>query len=399
MFSSYRVIFQHPGTKAFSGAGFIARMTVSMMGIGIITMIAQLRDSFFMAGVTAAVYTFSAAFCAPLIARLVDRYGQSRILPKTLVISVPATAVLLLCTVYDAPDWAIWLSAVFVGAIPSMPAMIRSRWTHIYKGDPRLQTAYSFESVLDEISFIIGPPLSVTLCIALFPQAGPLAAIIFLIIGTMLVVCQKRTEPPVHKRDGLAKGTVLRLPAIQLLMVVLLALGVIVGTVDVLAVAFANAQGYPEGASYVLSVYAAGSCIAGFIFGAIRLPFSYTKQFVFTAAATLLTTLPLLLVTNLTGLGLTMFIAGFFFSPTMILAIGFVEREAPPNMLTEGFTWLITGLAVGVALGSAGVGMIIDTYGIDAGFLLAIAAGVSVLLTACIGYVFVFKDDKNSADK
>lgn len=67
MFSSYRVIFQHPGTKAFSGAGFIARMTVSMMGIGIITMIAQLRDSFFMAGVTAAVYTFSAAFCAPLI--------------------------------------------------------------------------------------------------------------------------------------------------------------------------------------------------------------------------------------------------------------------------------------------------------------------------------------------
>ncbi|MDR5686163.1 MFS transporter [Morganella morganii] len=372
MFSSYRVIFQHPGTKAFSGAGFIARMTVSMMGIGIITMIAQLRDSFFMAGVTAAVYTFSAAFCAPLIARLVDRYGQNRILPKTLVISVPATAALLLCTVYDAPDWAIWLSAVFVGAIPSMPAMIRARWTHIYKGDPRLQTAYSFESVLDEISFIIGPPLSVTLCIALFPQAGPLAAIIFLIIGTALVVCQKRTEPPVHKRDGLAKGTVLRLPAIQLLMVVLLALGVIVGTVDVLAVAFANAQGYPEGASYVLSVY---------------------------AAATLLTTLPLLLVTNLTGLGLTMFVAGFFFSPTMILAIGFVEREAPPNMLTEGFTWLITGLAVGVALGSAGVGMIIDTYGIDAGFLLAIAAGICVLLTACIGYVFVFKDDKNSADK
>ncbi len=94
-----------------------------------------------------------------------------------------------------------------------------------------------------------------------------------------------------------------------------------------------------------------------------------------------------------------MFVAGFFFSPTMILAIGFVEREAPPNMLTEGFTWLITGLAVGVALGSAGVGMIIDTYGIDAGFLLAIAAGICVLLTACIGYVFVFKDDKNSADK
>lgn len=399
MFSSYRVIFQHPGSRAFSGAGFIARMTVAMMGIGIITMIAQLRDSFFMAGITAAIYIFSAAFCAPMIARLVDRYGQSRILPKSIIISVLGTTALLLCTVYDAPDWAILLSAVFVGAIPSMPAMIRARWTHIYKGDPRLQTAYSFESVLDEISFIIGPPLSVTLSIALFPQAGPLVAIIFLVVGTLLVVSQKRTEPPVHKRDGLAKGTVLRLPAIQLLMLALLALGVIVGTVDVLAVAFANAQGYPEGASYVLSVYAAGSCISGFIFGAVRLPFSYTKQFVFTAAATLLTTLPLLLVTDLTGLGLTMFVAGFFFSPTMILAIGFVEREAPPDMLTEGFTWLITGLAVGVALGSAGVGMIIDTYSIDTGFFLAIGAGVSVLLIAVAGYVSVFKNDKNTGYK
>lgn len=68
-------------------------------------------------------------------------------------------------------------------------------------------------------------------------------------------------------------------------------------------------------------------------------------------------------------------------------------------MLTEGFTWLITGLAVGVALGSAGVGMIIDTYGIDTGFLLAIGAGVSVLLIAIAGYVFVFKEDKNTGDK
>ena len=45
MFSSYRVIFQHPGTKAFSGAGFIARMTVSMMGIGIITCLLYTSDA------------------------------------------------------------------------------------------------------------------------------------------------------------------------------------------------------------------------------------------------------------------------------------------------------------------------------------------------------------------
>ena len=115
------------------------------------------------------------------------------------------------------------------------------------------------------------------------------------------MVCQKRTEPPVRKRDGLAKGTVLRLPAIQLLMVVLLALGVIVGTVDVLAVAFANA-GISGGASYVLSVYAAGSCIAGLssLLSGCR---SATQNSSSLPPPPLLTTLPLLLVTNLTRLG------------------------------------------------------------------------------------------------
>mgnify|MGYP000420352000 CR=1 FL=1 len=39
MANPYREIFSAPGTKAFSGAGLIARMPISMVGIGIITML------------------------------------------------------------------------------------------------------------------------------------------------------------------------------------------------------------------------------------------------------------------------------------------------------------------------------------------------------------------------
>lgn len=62
------------------------------------------------------------------------------------------------------------------------------------------------------------------------------------------------------------------MPSMQILVLALIALGTIVGTVDVISVAFAEQQGQPAAASIVLSVYAFGSCLAGLIFGAIKIP-------------------------------------------------------------------------------------------------------------------------------
>ncbi|WP_426500545.1 hypothetical protein [Streptomyces sp. D54] len=54
--------------------------------------------------------------------------------------------------------------------------MVRARWTRALKGSDRLHTAYSLEPVVDEPIFVMGPALSVALCTALFPEAGPLVA-------------------------------------------------------------------------------------------------------------------------------------------------------------------------------------------------------------------------------
>ncbi|MFZ3195736.1 MAG: MFS transporter, partial [Bacillus mycoides] len=65
MFNSYREIFSASGTKGFSLAGFIARMPISMMGIGIVTMLSQLRGDYWLAGAVAATFTLSSALLAP----------------------------------------------------------------------------------------------------------------------------------------------------------------------------------------------------------------------------------------------------------------------------------------------------------------------------------------------
>ncbi|MEL7883872.1 MFS transporter [Serratia marcescens] len=386
MANPYFTLFSAPGSKAFSSAGLIARLPISMTGIGIITMLSQVRGSYWLAGAVAATFAFSMALLAPQIARAADRYGQSRVLPYATGVSAIALLLLLICTHYRAPDWTLFVFAALAGGMPSISAMVRARWSEIYRDTPQLHTAFSFESVLDEVAFIVGPPIAVGLSVALFPEAGPLAAALLLVAGVSAFAWQKSTQPPVYPRNNQRQRAILAMPSMQILVLALIALGTIVGTVDVISVAFAEQQGQPAAASIVLSVYAGGSCLAGLIFGAIKLPSPLPRQFLYAAFATALTTLPLLWVHNVLTLAAAMFVAGLFFAPTMIVAMGLVERLVPPSRLTEGLTWMVTGLGIGVALGAALAGLAIDAVGIKAGFGVTLSAGLVVLLVAAGGY-------------
>ncbi|HDR7779785.1 TPA: MFS transporter [Bacillus wiedmannii] len=386
MFNSYREIFSTPGTKGFSLAGFIARMSISMMGIGIITMLSQLRGDYWLAGAVAATFTLSSALLAPHISRMADQLGQSRILLPTAGISIFFTILLLLCTKYEAPYWTLFLSALCAGCMPNMSAMVRARWTKLYRGSHKLHTAFSFESVVDEICFIIGPVLSVSLSVMFFPEAGPLLSSVFLTIGVCLFTMQKSTEPPVHPHDITNKGTVFKIGSLRVLVLTLIAIGTIFGTIDVVSVAFAEQQGNTVAASFVLSVYAIGSCLAGLIFGTLKLNTPPYNQFLIAVTLSMITMLPLVLVSTITWLVVIVFFAGLSVAPTMIITMGLVEKIVPESKITEGMTWAITGLGIGVSLGSAVAGLVIDNFGARAGFSVAIIAGGLALTIALLGY-------------
>ncbi|MBV6662335.1 MFS transporter [Pseudomonas yamanorum] len=386
MANPYAELFQAPGSRAFVLAGMLARMPISMTGIGLITMLSQVHGGYGLAGAVTATFALATAFCAPQVSRLVDRYGQGRVLPVAASIGGGALLLLLLCTRLQAPTWTLFIFAALAGCMPNMSAMVRARWTELYRGQPKLQTAFALESVLDEVVFIIGPPVSVGLCVLLFPEAGPLIAALFLAVGVTAFVLQRQTEPPVHEHHDEQGRWLIASPSVLILMVLLMAMGVIVGVVDVVSVAFAQHQGQPAAASIVLSVYAIGSCLAGLAFGALKLKAPLPRQFLYCGVATAITTLPLLLVTNIPGLAAAIFISGLFFAPTLIVSMALVEQIVPPSRLTEGMTWLITGLSIGVAIGAASSGWMIDNFGAPSGFWVALAAGAVVLGAAVLGY-------------
>ncbi|PKW10562.1 Predicted arabinose efflux permease, MFS family [Streptomyces sp. 1222.5] len=384
--SPYRALFDAPGTKAFSAAGFLGRMPLSMMGIGVVTMVSRLTGRYGLAGALSATIALSAAAIGPQISRLVDRHGQRRVLRPATLVALAAAAGLLLAAHYRWPDWVLFVCAAGIGSVPSLGAMIRARWAALYRGTPKLHTAYSFESVVDEVCFIFGPIISIGLSTAWFPEAGPLLAGCFLAAGVLWLTSQRATEPEPHPREHHGGGSALRAPGLQVLVATFVATGAIFGSVDVVTVAFADERGHQGAASLVLALYAAGSCLAGVVFGLLRFAGAPERRWLLGVAATSVSMIPLLLVGNLPLLAVALFVSGLSIAPTMITTMSLIEEHVPRAKLTEGMTWVSTGLAVGVALGSSAAGWVIDAAGARAGYGVPVASGAAAIAVGFLGY-------------
>lgn len=65
MSNPYLELFAAPGAKGFSAAGLLARMPLSMTGLGIVTMLSQVHADYWLAGTVAATFVFCNALLAP----------------------------------------------------------------------------------------------------------------------------------------------------------------------------------------------------------------------------------------------------------------------------------------------------------------------------------------------
>ena len=222
-----------------------------MTGIGIITLLSQLRGSYALAGAVSATFVLTYALLSPQVSRWVDRRGQGRVLPWATAAS--AAGLLLLLALLAAPDWTLFVAAMLAGCMPSVSAMVRARWTATHRGRPQLQTAYSLETVFDEVTFIAGPPLSVGLSVAVWPgwRTGGRPAAGGRRRRTGAAAGHRAADTALRRCNILALAAAA--PEIRLLALLMLAMGVIVGTVDITSVALAELRGQPLAASWVLS--------------------------------------------------------------------------------------------------------------------------------------------------
>lgn len=385
MSNPYKAIFSVSGAKGFSSAAFVARLPVAMAPIGIVTMLSEGRGEYWLAGAVAATFTLANAVVAPQISRLVDRLGQSRLLIPTTALSVAAFALLLIASHQRWPSWTLFVAALCAAAMPSMSAMVRARWTELFRDRPELNTAFAFESAADELVYIAGASLSVGLSVSLFAEAGVLASTLLLALGTAAFVMQRGTEPPRRAHESESHSPAILLRPIQLLTSAMIFVGAIFATAEVSVVALTRQLGRADAASFIIGVYAAGSFIVGVVIGGLKFRAELHRQLLVAIAVLLITTLPLLLADTVTLLAFTIFLSGIAVSPTFITAYGLVERRVPAAVLTEGVTWVGTGIGIGMALGAFLSGWVVDTFGARNGFWVSVAAACIALLVVSVG--------------
>ena len=393
----YAEIFRIPGAWRFSAAAIIGRMPMSMFGLGTVLLISATTGKYGVAGAVSAVGSLGYAFTSPRIARLVDSRGQRRVLLPLLTVFAVATAMLIAAVEFHLPIWAFFVPGAIAGAtMPSLGTMVRARWSVLLAGSPRLHAAFSFESVADELCFVIGPAAVTLLATEVFPASGVGVAALLCVLGTLWFAAQRGTEPVVVQPDRPAAGRLgqpgrparvrgAAAPGLVVLGPVYLLLGAMFVSIDLSTVAFAQHFGHKPLAGFILGTYALGSATGGLWYGSRQWRAPVEKRFALTLTLTVLGVATFWAQPNLVTLTCGIYLCGLTIAPTLIAGFSLLEAQARPGRRTEAMSWLSSGIAVGVAVGASVVGFVIDAHGPRLGYAFAALCGVASAVTCLVG--------------
>jgi MFS family permease len=349
---------------------------MATLGLGIVLLVVSNTGSYALAGSISAASVLAESVAAPVLGRVIDRVGQRRLLIPAVLGFTTAVVLLMVAVEQHWNHVVLHVIAAATGAFfPPIGACVRARWTYTVGSGQTLQTAFAIESVNDELVFIAGPVLVTVLATQVHEVAGLLAILVLAACGILWLATQRSTEPPPQAVTDRAADP---LPKLWLAAVVAAAvcLGSLFGAGEVATVAFADEHGRQGMTAVLLAVWASGSLLAGLITGAASWEASPLRRYRRGTLALAVVMVPLPFIDNLALLGLALFVAGLAVSPTFVAAFSLIETTVPATRLTEGITWLSTGIALGVAPGAAIAGWIIDRSGASAAFTVPVVSGV-----------------------
>jgi MFS family permease len=399
-------VLARPGALRFSAAGFLGRMPMSMFGLGTVLLIAAMTGRYGLAGIVAGAGSVGYALCAPQAARLADRFGQRRVLRPQALFFAATTAALIGCAQWRAPVWALLVTGGLAGAsMPSLGSMVRARWSTLLGDSPLLHSAFSLESVADELIFVIGPALVTVLATEVYPAAGVAVAMVACVVGTMLLAAQRTTEPvsghgllapgpsaaapgrpaAAPGRPAAARRFQIPAPGLITLAPVYFFLGAMFATIDLSTVDFAQEHGHKPLAGFILGSYALGSAVGGLWYGSRTWHAPVSRRFPVSLCIVAAGTATFWAIPGLIGLALVIFCSGLAISPTFIAGFSLIDQQAAAGRRTEGLTWLTSAIAVGVAAGSTVAGQLVDLGGARWGYGFAAVCGAAAVAVCLLG--------------
>ena len=429
--SPYAQLFRIPGTKAFCVSGAIARLPMSMMGLGIVLALNHMYDNWTIAGVMSAAYVLATAAVTPLYARLFDRFGQRKVGPVVLTVQVIVMLGFAFAALMRVPIPLLFVLAVVMGMTQfSFGALVRTRWAYVLdRADKEdlLNTAYALESAIDEIVFIFGPILAAFLAASVHPVSQLFVPTLACAFGGAVFFALRDTQPPVLREitvvaadtddadvrlaaggaagaavsadrfdlDRLKTGdrdrrkrNVLTYAGVLPLLAVFIVFNMAFTAFDTSMTAVMKSLHLDSVLGVQLAMLAVGSCMGALVFGSRELKGSRWRHMImFLALMTVGFVVIHLCQGNLIVMGLVEILTGLTISPVFASGNLLVKETVPEESLTEGLSWVSTAGTMGASFGSMITGIVLDHFNPSVGLSLpAVFVGCSIPF-ALIGWL------------
>ncbi|MFI9381127.1 MFS transporter [Kutzneria sp. NPDC052558] len=374
--TSYGRVTALPGVRILFVVTGLARIPISAAGVTItLHVVLGLGRGYGEAGAVAAATTIGIALGGPLIGRLLDRKGLRRVVLLTTV----ATGVFWA----SAPWLSYWglVALSFLAGMLSLPVMSIARQAMVAllpEDDSYRRPAFSLDSVLTEISYMVGPAAGVFLTTALSSTAA------MLIVGSTMVaagVWLYVFDPPVkagedEHGDHVPLLSWLRGPMIAVLVIALTMVLIMAGA-EVAIVAALRTTGQVGWSGLVIAVWCLASVVGGIVHGAMRRPLPLIVLMTLVGA----TMVPVgLLSGQWWVLALALVPNGLLCAPTFSSTSDAVTRLAPESVRGTVMGVYSSAYTTGAAIGAPLIGFVMDSSTPTWGFVAA--GGMGLLGTA-----------------
>ncbi len=376
----YARILRTPGVAIIVFATLIGRMPIGISGLAILLFVRDVTGSFASAGLCAGALALGSAAGAPLQGRVIDRRGVHMLFPLAVVHAAGLLAVL---GAGEAGAGTVLLAAgsLLAGAAtPPVSSVLRSRWPFLLAGKPELiPGAFALDSVMIELIFVVGPLLTTAVVATVGAQYALIVSAACALGGVLLLLGGLRgrpgPEPTAEGERALGLGA-LAAPGLRTLVLASLPVGFTLGTIEVVLPAYSADEGAAELAGVLLAVWSCASGVAGLAWGALGSRVPLLAAHLRLAWLLPLAIAPLMLASSPATMAPLAMLAGLPIAPLIASRNQLVDRVALAGTSTEAFTWPLTALVAGVALGAATAGAVIEAGSWITGVLVAVGVGL-----------------------
>jgi hypothetical protein len=389
--ATYRTLLRTPGAAAFFFTACLGRVGIAMTSLGIVWLVHAESGSYATAGLVTGGFAVAEGLAGPQVARLIDRRGQSAVLPPVLGAHAATVTALVVLVAGQAPVWVMVTGGVAVGAtIPQLGALSAARWAALLRGDrtAELPRAFSLESLSNGAAYLVGPVVVSAVGASGHPRTGSLLAAALIVGGGLIFAAQRETAPP--PAPAVAKTTPrersLLGPAFVMLIGINLVIGVYFGSMQVSVTAFTVGLGDADAAAPLFAVSSVFGLIGGWLYGLRRWQAAPGRQLVVVTVGLAAACALLLLTADVPWqLGIGLAVTGLAVPPILVLCSVLAESGVHRAVLTQAFTWLNSASAAGSALAASLTGCAVDVAGAHAGFAIVTSAAAAMALVAVIG--------------